>query len=110
MAKKRVAQPKVEEHVSVAVPVAAQEVLSDPKATPEERKAAMATAVVTPDPDHAPTPFHFTVIEPARITVTVTCDRCGWSNALTHSGPVSEDDAPARAAAIYERHLCGAAK
>ena len=41
-------------HVSVALPFAAQEVLSDPKATPEEIKEAFAQEIVTPDPNHAP--------------------------------------------------------
>lgn len=35
------------QHVSVCVPVAAQEVLADPKATPEQLKAAFAQEIVT---------------------------------------------------------------
>lgn len=41
-------------HVSCAVPVEAQEVLADPKATPEQLKAAFAQEIVMPDPVHAP--------------------------------------------------------
>ena len=40
--------------VSVAIPVEAQAVLSDPRATPVQQSVAHATAVVTPDPQHAP--------------------------------------------------------
>jgi hypothetical protein len=40
------------EHVSVAVPVEAQQVLSNPKSTKREIKAALQKTVVTPDPIH----------------------------------------------------------
>jgi hypothetical protein len=45
---------EVPAHVSVALPTAAQAVLSDPKATPAQQAAALATAIVAPDPQHAP--------------------------------------------------------
>src|SRR5258708_7354276 len=42
------------EHVSVVIPFEAQAVLSDPKATSEQIKAAHATEILAPDPAHAP--------------------------------------------------------
>lgn len=42
------------EHVSVAYPVWAQEILANPKATKEEIERAHASRIETPDPKHAP--------------------------------------------------------
>jgi hypothetical protein len=44
----------VHPHVSVAMPQEGQMVLANPRATKEEIKAAFASQIVTPDPDHDP--------------------------------------------------------